>query len=475
MHYPGRVCVVLACLLLVAAGLLTGCGSGLAQNTMPAVTAPDPTGGQWLPVIVPSAAQITVPAPPADNSSQTLQELASIRGMQALRTPAQVAQVQAWDQPVLRWNAFARSLVASHATTPPPASRIYALLSVAQYDALVVTWANKYRYSRRPPSALCPHVKPVGTQSGDPVYPDAQAVLAAVSAPVLTYLYPDSASAIANFAQQELAARMLSSTCFPSDLPPGQTIGSQVADLVIAYAKADNSNVPWTGTVPTGTDIWFSSAVPPKPPLLPNWGLVHPWLMSSGDEFRPGPPPAFGSPDFLAGLAVVRNYALNRTPDEIAIAKFWEDGSGTATPPGHWNQIAADAISATNWNELRSARALALINMAQADGCISCWDAKYTYWAARPSQVDPTITLAIALPNFPSYFSGHSTFSGAASTVLNYLFPAQSHNFTAMAEQAGISRVYGGIHFPFDNTTGLQIGRTIGQLAVTRAHSDGAP
>ncbi len=117
-------------------------------------------------------------------------------------------------------------------------------------------------------------------------------------------------------------------------------------------------------------------------------------------------------------------------------------------------------------SEREATRALALLNMALMDAGIACWDAKYEYWVMRPWQADPGITVPLMKPNFPAYVSGHATFSGAASEFLGAMFPADAADIRAMAEEAALSRLYGGIHYRFDNENGLELGRRIGQLAV---------
>jgi membrane-associated phospholipid phosphatase len=126
-------------------------------------------------------------------------------------------------------------------------------------------------------------------------------------------------------------------------------------------------------------------------------------------------------------------------------------------------------------SEVRAARAFALLNMAMHDAAVGCWEAKFTYYNPRPSQMDASIRTPIGLPNFPSYTSGHSTFSAAAAAILSYLFPSGAANFGAMRDEAGISRLYGGIHYPSDINAGKAHGTRIATYTLTFAQGDGAP
>jgi hypothetical protein len=210
--------------------------------------------------------------------------------------------------------------------------------------------------------------------------------------------------------------------------------------------------------------------------MLPFFGQVRAWAMTPTDVVaqRPGPPPSTSSEQMRQELAEVKSYSENATREQLAIAHKWSDGAGTYTPPGHWNDIAAEHVRDAGWSEVRSARAFALLNMALHDAAVGCWEAKYVYFNPRPTNLDPGIKTAIGLPNFPSYTSGHSTFSAAATVVLSHLFPARTAEFEAARDEASISRLYGAIHYRSDIEAGKEHGKRIGAFTVQFARADGA-
>jgi membrane-associated phospholipid phosphatase len=173
-------------------------------------------------------------------------------------------------------------------------------------------------------------------------------------------------------------------------------------------------------------------------------------------------------------LAEVNDIVNHLSRDQRAIAIKWADGASSPTPPGHWDFLAEPYITAANWSEVRAARAFALINMSLHDAAVGCWDAKYAYLSPRAAQLSSDVKTAIGLPNFPSYTSGHSTFSGAAAEVLIYLFPGGQADFEKNRDEAAISRLYGGIHYRTDNEVGVTHGKTIGDYTVRFALRDGA-
>ncbi len=423
-----------------------------------------------------SGSAIELPPPPDSATTALEDELDVLREYQADRTPGirdTVRTSQGWT--VLRWNEIARGLVASTNTPPTKAARIYAMLSVAQYDALICAWHNKYLHNRTGPAEVASDLTNIVEPLGAPSYPSEDAVAAAASYEVLAHVFPDRADSLREQAEAHRELPLWNASAFPSDVEAGTALGREVAQAVIEFCDTDGSDARWDGTVPTGPGLWYSSLTPPQPPVTPHWGEVRPWLMDTPDQFSAPEPPAFGSPEFDAAVEQLVEITNNRTLEQARIASTWSDGPYTYTPPGHWNDIAGELIFLHGLNPLRAARVLATLNMAEMDACIAAWDSKYAYWLIRPSQVDPRIDHGDwQLPNFPAYTSGHSCFSGAGSTVLAWFFPIHERTLLQFGEEAGMSRVYGGIHYMFDNMEGLAQGRAVAGLAIQRAQQDGA-
>ena len=376
------------------------------------------------------------------------------RGVAALDPTDPDADIGRPTLATLEWNAVARAAIEKSRPSQQAAQRGMAYLTLAQYGAAVA--AEEERFS--PPALI-------------------QGAIAGASAVVLTYLHPgDAALFEAEVRSREAELEGGRQTAFRYDetelgggpramFRSGEALGRVVGARAVALARADRFDAPWNGTVPTGPGVWFSSAVPAAPPALPMLGQVEPFFLSAGNQFRPTPPPAFGSPAFTAAVAEVRGIADTRTARQDSIAKFWALGTGSLIA-GYWNSTAAGLIERKRMREREAAQALALMNAAAMDGLIACADGKFAYWLLRPSQADPAISLAIGLPNFPSYPSNHACFSGSAAYVLGGLFPAEAQRLEQLAYEAGMSRVYGGIHYRFDSDAGLGLARKIAQLAL---------
>ena len=279
---------------------------------------------------------------------------------------------------------------------------------------------------------------------------------------------------------------LLSGKASASDIAAGLALGQAIFPVFMARAGSDGMKAAggapaqWQAladaAVARGEIPWKSQDIPPRPPMLPLFGKVKAWMMTPDDivNERPGAPPSTSSPQMATELAQVRQAAEHATRDQLATVYKWADGPSTPTPSGHWNLIAEPYITNAQFSQVRAARVFALLDMALHDAAVGCWDTKYFYFSPRPSQLDPDLKTSIALPNFPSYTSGHSTFSGAAADVLTYLFPSGAAYFDAQKDEAALSRLYGGIHYQSDNEVGKDHGKRIGEYTVRFAMHDGA-
>jgi hypothetical protein len=338
------------------------------------------------------------------------------------------------------WNDVLLQSVAAHPWTPPHAARAFAYFGVAQLEAVLELEGGP----------------------GENSTVAERAAVGAASAALLRKLYPMEEARIAN-AVDRFGPRVGASVS-QALIDIGRAAGARAAERTIARALSDGGDAIWTGTVPTGPEMWFSSTS--EAPLAPMAGEMVPWAMSDVEEFMPPPPPPFGSAEFQASLQEVRAFSDARTPEMIRIAQFYEYGPGTSSPAGQYVELASELIVRDGLSEREAARVFAVLGVAMADAGIVAWRAKYLYWLLRPSHADEAITMPIGLPNFPAYPSGHSSFSGAADVVLGAYFPADAAELHRFAEENGLSRIYGGVHYDFDNTAGLALGRRVASLAL---------
>ncbi|MEJ6579837.1 MAG: vanadium-dependent haloperoxidase [Akkermansiaceae bacterium] len=270
---------------------------------------------------------------------------------------------------------------------------------------------------------------------------------------------------------------------------------------MLAFREDDGSDFPSGYTHTTDPGKWrptlpgFSSAA------FPQWGQLESFALPRNDLFRPQPPPVLSSSAYALELRWVKEIGGSdstlRTADESEIANFWADGGATENPPGHWLDIAGDVSDQQSLGMQDRARLFALISLATADAAIVAWDAKYVYDLWRPitaireadtdenasTTSDPTWLPYISTPPFPEYVSGHSTFSRSATTVMAAFFGTDEIPFTtgsdalpevlrsypgfsAAADEAGVSRIYVGIHFASGTIAGQSSAFGLGTLVA---------
>ena len=360
-----------------------------------------------------------------------------------------------------RWQEIARNLVVQARLGPIPAAHAYPLLGVAQY--LAVQQAEAAAGGTDVETAATSG-NGIGIGGRRRLETDRGAV-AGASVVVLSYLFPSQAQALEDTVAAQ--AGMGPGQAHPA-FGAGEAIGRAVGAEIVARARTDGFTKPNTATPPVGPGFWTSSAVPPQPVNGGQLPGVTPWFLTSADQFRPAPPPAFGSSDFLTGLAEIRQISDTRTAEQVRIATFWALNVGTPTGSGFWLEIASDGVAQHGLSEREATHLFALLSATMADAAIGCWDAKLTYWLIRPWKADPGITVvpAVGMPNHPSYPSGHSCVSASAGEVLSAFFPEERAQLDAMVTEAGLSRMYAGIHYRFDIEAGQQLGRSVAQFAI---------
>jgi PAP2 superfamily len=375
---------------------------------------------------------------------------------------------------VIDWNNAALDAIRAGSTNPPISSRSLAIAHVAIYDAV-----NGIARTHEPylvPSAVPPSAS-------------REAAATAAAHETLVNLFPARRSIF-----DALHAAILAGIPNGPQKTAGIVWGELVANQIVAARANDGSNAVVPPPGGSGPGVWVPTPPGFLPYLLPQWGFVIPFAMNSSSQFRPPGPPALDSQRYATDYEEVKELGAavgsTRTEEQTEIARFWADGGGTETPPGHWNSIA-QIIAAAQGNTLEeNARLFALLNIAMADAAICAWDAKYEFHFWRPvtaiAFAEPELNWMsfIVTPPFPDYVSGHSTFSAAAATVLPLFYGTDDLPFTTgsdslpdvfrsfstcldAAEEAAVSRIYGGIHFRFASEDGLQAGISIGEWTAT--------
>ncbi len=444
-------------------------GTVVARPPSKAAALVEPTAGTWKTWVLTSADQFKSAAPP--DADATKKEIAQLMDMAGKRDDAALQQIAYWNAgpPSYRWNQIATNMMVEHGLPGNMAFRNLSLMHVAIYDATIAAWDSKYTYNRPRPSEVEAGMTTVIPNPSSPAYPSEYAVTAGAASTVLAWLYPDAAQSFKDTAQAAVNSRLMAGVEYPSDVAAGLKLGEQVAQLIIERGKADGSDAKWTGTIPTEAGHWTG-----ENPAFATQGSWKTWVLTSGSQFRPAPPPAYDSAQMATDMAEVKSF--ERTPASNALAMFWEFGAGGRRIYWFWNDVASRSILEAGWNDNAplAARAYALTNIAADDGAIACFDAKYTYWGMRPFQVDPEFKPLFTTPNHPSYPSAHSCISTSTATVLADLFPTNATEVLALAVEAGEARIWGGIHFRTDVVVGSKLGEDVGKAVIAYAEKDGS-
>lgn len=376
---------------------------------------------------------------------------------------------------ISNWSEAAEAVVRAKALKAPEAARLYALNSIALHDSYMIS-LSKDGYS-------------IKSEAGS-LGVSTEQFLANASYALINAEYPETKTLLDFFYSKQFCEQHSI-----DDKYAGANIGRQVSE----WAPSLN-HLETRGRRKGAIGVWVLTPPTYDSPVLPFWSLATPMELRAADQFRPDGPPNLSSEiyaDALFQVKVIGKHGRQHKATKTAeIAQFWADGHRTATGPGHWNQIARQVTKGLETAEVL--KILLAMNIAMYDAGIAAWDAKYSFEFWRPvtairmadidgnkrtSKSDEWVSY-LKSPYHPEYVSGHSTFSAAAATILETNlgevdFCTRSegisvdikrcfNSFWEAAEEAGMSRVYGGIHFSFSNEDGLELGRKVGNWTIKR-------
>jgi hypothetical protein len=388
---------------------------------------------------------------------------------------------------------FERSLELVQRTSgfsPPVASRAFGYAGLGLYEALVPGMSGF-----RSLEGVLAGLNPLPAAGTNGAY-DWPTVANAVLASTLRSLFPSAPS-------EQLAAIDALEASFDARLGPAfapgvfarsRRRGREVAAAILQWSKGDGGHEGYLRNFPpydppAGPGLWVPTPPGFLPALQPYWGRNRCFAIPRGDHCPPGDHPPFSEQAgsaFHAQALEVYETVNGVTAEQEAIARFWSDDPGaTPTPPGHSISIATQALLQEGSSLATAAETYAKVGMAVCDAFIACWHQKYVYNLPRPVTyirrlIEPAWLPLLVTPPFPEYTSGHSVQSGAAFQVLTDLFgdglafvdhthddrglPARSFgSFFEAAEEAAISRLYGGIHYRAAIVNGIEQGKCIGR------------
>ncbi len=383
---------------------------------------------------------------------------------------------------VLDANGLLLEAIRTTHPAPPLVTRQIAILNAAMFDsanAAVGLRYEPYSYDGMPIVQASPEM---GAR--------------AAGSAVLRALFPD-------LKDPALVARIVALGEIPAGNDIAVAVGRACAEAVVKARSHDGAfaaGPPFMGSDAPG---WRPEKAATQGGVLPHWGTVEPWVIGDVARIRVPQPPAIGSMAWLDSYNAVKALGTpsgaSQSPEFAQIAAFWADEEGTETPPGHWIEIARELAGHDGGDVVDHARLFALLGFAMADTATVVWRAKYRFQSWRPISAvrgaarlgdarifgDPRWVPLLETPDFPEYPSGHSAFSAAAARTMALVFGRDDialdtgtrarrmesvrrhyNHLSAAAEEAGLSRIYGGIHFYFSHRAAVDVGRQVADMVV---------
>jgi membrane-associated phospholipid phosphatase len=415
-----------------------------------------------------------------DRSIPTTPDQMSASAASAVATSSERATAPA----TIDWQRRGRGLVVRSRTNPINAARLYALLGVAQYGAAVA--ADRALGITGPDDAAI-----IGADDGGRAqYEIRRGAIGAASKTLLMHLageaFAANAAALLVAERSAMTSQLAAEGIGPNgrvhpQFTHGLAIGTVMGERMILWAGNDGWSAAFEGPpyeLATPNEVWYQNLPLTTAPSGYQWPAMKRYFLTSAHQFAPPAPPAFGSAQFLEELALVHEFVVHRTSDQLTSAQFWNLNLGTVTAAGYWGERAEESIIAHGLGDRAASHVYALSSAAVMDATIGCWQAKYARLVMRPyhadvSLADPATRLPLGMPNHPSYPSGHSCVSAAAVTVISDFFPDRKVELEQGVRDAGMSRIYAGIHFPFDVAAGQALGRAVGAWALKYDRDNG--
>jgi len=400
------------------------------------------------------------------------------------------------EQVMQRWYQMILELVRHTPTySPPVASRSFAYVGVTAYEAVAGGNTNLQSLAGQ-----LNGLQPLPARVGG-VYDEGVLIQAALAAATRSFFANTGPTGQRAMTRMETRLRARVAEGLPADtVARSEAYGAAVAAHILAWSANDggaaitNMGFPQDHALTEGRAHWVPTSVivQQQAPLLPDWGKNRPFAMPAGNACAVPAPPEYSEEEgseFYKQAREVFDTTANITPEQLVIARFWSDDPMLSpTPPGHWVSIAMQVMERENAGLEKRVDVMVRLGVAMADAFIGCWYSKFHHDLLRPvtyirRTMDPQWEPPLTTPPFPEYPSGHSTQSGAAAAVLtaafgvDYAFDDATHrddglpvrrfaSFWDAAEEAGLSRLYGGIHFRAAIERGMDQGRCIGGFAA---------
>jgi hypothetical protein len=415
--------------------------------------------------------------------------------------PSADTRDQFFTSQLIEWNHNLTKVVITDVLTPPVCSRSYAYPNIAAHEALVGGLNADASYSSRL-NGLEKVPQPAGDKAG--YYFPLSSIAAFCTVAEKMVFNGDAIKNMEHDFLSKVDEFDIDKEVYDRSIAYGKTVGN----FIIEWAKKDGylQRNSFPGYI-VSKENWRWQPTPPDymDAVEPNWNTIRPFVLDSASQFRPVKPDLFDSAKSSTYYKeVMKVYDLSQPDSErIHIAKFWDCNPNISvtqghvmffqqkiSPGGHWMTIATSILKNQKADMMKSTDVLSKLAIAIADGFINCWEAKYHYNTVRPETIinkyyDKDWRPLLQTPPFPEYPSGHSVVSGASATILTKLigdniaytdstelaFGIPSRDFTSFneaAQEASISRLYGGIHYLPSLNNGLDQGRKIANFILAK-------